>query len=155
MIGVLEGLITTWKSHWRKPVTVQYPDEALPLAPRFMGFPGLIYDHVVDEPYCVGCQVCARNCPTNCMFVTMVDNPKFKSGESKRRKMIDEFEINISRCIACNICVEVCAFDAIEMTHIYEQAGYAPDLIADLPELIRRSEEKRELEGKRPVRETR
>src|SRR5207248_121313 len=56
LIGTLKGLVQTWKTNWRKPVTVQYPDERLPLQPRYMGFPGLMWDDEHDEPFCTGCQ---------------------------------------------------------------------------------------------------
>lgn len=120
----------------RTPVTRQYPDEHLPIQNRFWGFPGLLWDDAADEPYCTGCQVCMRNCPTSAITVTMKDNPRAKEGLSKRRKIVEDFEINLSRCIACNICVEVCNFDAIEMTYQHEQASYYPDVIADLPTLF-------------------
>lgn len=155
MIGVLKGLIQTWKSNSRKPVTVEYPNERLPLQPRYMGFPGLIWDTNVDEPFCTGCQVCMRYCPTQCMFVTMKDNPKQAAGESKRRKIVEQFTLDISRCISCSICVEVCNFDAIEMTHVHEQAGYYPDHVADLPILFKMSADFRAQQGKKPARETR
>ena len=139
MIGVLKGLAQTWRTHWRTPVTVQYPSERLPLQPRYMGFPGLMWDDANDEPFCTGCQVCMRNCPTNCMTVTMKDNPKFAEGTSKRRKIVDYFSINQSRCISCSICVEVCGFEAIEMTHTHEQANYYPDTVTELPALLEMS----------------
>ena len=85
MIGVLKGLAQTWRTHWRTPVTVQYPSERLPLQPRYMGFPGLMWDDANDEPFCTGCQVCMRNCPTNCMTVTMKDNPKFAEDRKSTR----------------------------------------------------------------------
>ena len=44
---------------------------------------------------------------------------------SHRRKIIEEFEINLNRCILCGICVDVCAFDAIEMSYEHELASYA------------------------------
>ena len=110
---------------------------------RFWGFPGLLWDGAADEPYCTGCQVCMRYCPTNAITVTMKDNPRQKEGLSKRRKIVEDFEINLSRCIACNICVEVCNFDAIEMTYQHEEASYYPDIIADLPTLFHYSENKR------------
>ena len=50
----------------------------------------------------------------------MKDNPLFSEGKSRRKKIIDEFEINLGRCILCGICVEVCNFDAIEMSHEHE-----------------------------------
>ncbi|HLE82009.1 MAG TPA: 4Fe-4S dicluster domain-containing protein [Dehalococcoidia bacterium] len=155
MIGVLKGLARTWATHWRKPVTVEYPNERLPLQPRYMGFPALIWDKGVDEPFCTGCQVCMRYCPTECIFVTMKDNPKQAAGESKRRKIVDEFTLDISRCISCAICVEVCNFNAIEMTHLHEDAGYYPDLVADLPTLLKRDEDHRAHRGQPANRETR
>tara|TARA_Y100000590_G_scaffold154689_2_gene177795 strand:- start:7683 stop:7976 length:294 start_codon:yes stop_codon:yes gene_type:complete len=51
------------------------------------------------------------------MSATMTDNPKHAEGTSHRRKIIDVFEINIGRCILCGICVDVCNFDAIEMSY--------------------------------------
>lgn len=150
MIGVLKGLLLTWKTHWRRPVTKQYPNEKLPLAPRYWGFPGLIWDHEVGEPFCTGCMVCIRNCPTQCMHATMEDNLKFKEGTSKRRKIVGEFTINLSRCISCNICVEVCNFDAIEMSHTVEVANYNADMVMDLPQLIQLHENKLRAVAEKP-----
>ena len=120
MIGIIKGLATTIKTMLRSPVTVQYPDEHLPMADRFMGFPGLLWDVEIDESKCVGCKVCARYCPTDCMYVSIKDNEKYAEGKSHRKKMVDDFVLDISRCIVCGICVEVCNFDAIVMTQIHE-----------------------------------
>lgn len=120
MIGVIKGLSTTIKTMLRSPVTVQYPDKHLPMADRFMGFPGLLWDVKIDESKCVGCKVCARYCPTDCMYVSIKDNEKYAEGKSHRKKMVDDFVLDISRCIVCGICVEVCNFDAIVMTQIHE-----------------------------------
>ena len=54
----------------------------------------------------------------------MMDNPLHEEGKSRRRKIIDEFEINLGRCILCGICVDVCNFDAIEMSHDHELSKY-------------------------------
>ena len=126
MIGFLEGLLVTLKTMRRRPVTAQYPvpDKRLPIADRFMGFPALTWDYDVEEPYCTGCMVCVRDCPTQCMSARMMDNPLHAEGKSRRRKIIDEFEINLGRCILCGICVDVCNFDAIEMSHEHERSKY-------------------------------
>ena len=38
--------------------------------------------------------------------------------------MVETFEINLGRCILCGICVDVCNFDAIEMSHDHELSKY-------------------------------
>ena len=139
MIGFLEGLLVTAKTALRRPVTAQYPDPSrrLPVADAFMGFPALTWDSDVNEPYCTGCMVCVRECPTQCMSATMTDNPKHAEGASRRRKIIQEFEINLGRCILCGICVDVCNFDAIEMSHEHELSKYERNgNRVDLPRLL-------------------
>ena len=124
MISGFKGLATTLRWLGRKPITAQYPDQHLPVQKRYMGFPALLWDETGDEPFCTGCMVCVRECPTQCMTAIMHDNPHFIDGKSHRRKIIETFEINLNRCILCGICVDVCAFDAIEMSHEHELASY-------------------------------
>src|SRR5438093_11932231 len=117
MIGVLRSVATGLRTALRKPVTIQYPEVHREIPQRERAFPILLWDQAVVEPFCTGCQACARACPVECMTVTMKDNPMFASKESKRRKIVDKFWIDYGRCMRCNICVEVCNFDAIAMNH--------------------------------------
>jgi len=75
--------------------------------------------------------------------VVMKDNPKHASGESKRRKIIDEFWIDYGRCMRCNICVEVCNFEAIGMNNTWaghELSRYdRSELVLDLDQLLSQS----------------
>ena len=134
MLNSLKGLWVTFVSTvngLRDPVTRQYPAtgtmwkkvaEPTPVQNRFMGFPALTWDGDVEEPFCTSCMVCIRQCPTQCMSATMMDNPANEEGRSSRRKIVESFEINLNRCILCGICVEVCNFDAIVMTHEHEMS---------------------------------
>jgi len=144
VLGSLKGLAATFVEFFKPVVTAQYPKEHLPVAPRWMGFPVLTWDAQVEEPYCTGCMVCIRYCPTECMSATMKDNPLHAEGKSKRRKIIDKFEINYGRCIVCGICVDVCNFDAFARN----------DNRADLGRLLQLGQEYQDSSGWRPKEDT-
>jgi NADH:ubiquinone oxidoreductase subunit F (NADH-binding)/(2Fe-2S) ferredoxin len=56
----------------------------------------LVTYYILPEQ-CIGCTLCARNCPVNCI-----------SGERKQTHVIDQ-----DRCIKCGMCYQVCKFDAV------------------------------------------
>jgi NADH-quinone oxidoreductase subunit I len=143
VLGILKALGTTLRAATRKPVTVEYPTEKKELPHRARGFPVLLWDHEVGEPFCTGCQVCARYCPVDCITVTMKDNPNYAAGKSKRKKIVDRFFLDYARCMRCDICVEVCNFDAIVMNNTWQGVELSrydrQDLVMDLPALLRQS----------------
>lgn len=149
MKGLLKGMMATLKTAFQKPVTVQYPGERLPLSPRDLGFPVLLWNDKVGEPQCTGCQVCMRYCPTDCISVTMKDNPLFKEGKSKHKKVVDDFQIRMERCILCGICVEVCStFVAIAMSDYHEEANLSRGgIIATKEDLLRMGKEFQDRKG--------
>lgn len=142
MKGLLKSMGVTLSAFARKPVTREYPEMHKQLPERDRAFPILLWDHEIDEPFCTGCHACERACPVECMTVLMKDNPNHKTqgGTSTRRKIIDKFWIDYGRCMRCNICVEVCNFDAIAMNNTWsghEKSVYdRSDLVQELPQLL-------------------
>jgi len=140
MLGVLKGLTATLRTMARKPVTVQYPQVHKPLPERSRGFPVLLWDAEVEEPFCVGCHACERACPQECISVIMKDNPAAAEGKSKRKKIVDRYVLDCGRCIRCGTCVEVCNFDAIAMNNTWsghEMSRYSrEELVMELDQLL-------------------
>ena len=155
MKGILKGLSTTFSTFTRRAVTVQYPETKRQLPERQRSFPVLLWDFDHEEPYCTGCMVCVRNCPVDCMTAVMVDNPQYATGMSNRRKIIDKFWIDYGRCMRCNICIEVCNFEAIVMDNQWTGHEHATfdrrDLHLDLDDLLVESKSGRLVEPFRPI----
>jgi len=140
MLGVLRGMAATFRTMVRKPVTIQYPTVHHPIPVRERGYPLLLWDHEVGEPFCTGCHACERACPTECISVIMKDNPLAAEGKSKRRKIVDKFLLDYGRCIRCRICVEVCNFSAIAMNNTWDGQELSRydrgELVMDLESLL-------------------
>jgi len=143
MIGILKGMYVTFSMMLRKPVTIEYPSTHRDVPQRDRAFPILLWDSEVDEPFCTGCQVCARYCPVDCITVTMKDNPKKEAGKSRRKKIVEHFYLDYARCMRCDICVEVCNFDAIVMNNTWQGVELSrydrQDLVMDTDALLKQS----------------
>jgi NADH-quinone oxidoreductase subunit I len=130
----LRGLKTTFARIAEGPVTMQYPEEKVPVYPRFRGRHKLHRFEDLDPTHpglekCVGCSLCAAACPADCIRVVAAENtPENRVSAGERYAAV--YEINLSRCIFCGYCEVACPFDAITMGHDYEMSDYTrSDLI--------------------------
>jgi len=125
--GVLKGMAVTAKnfvgSYFDRDrlTTVQYPEERDVLPENSRNFPFLVFDG--DDPQaglrCVACQICEKECPPQCIYITKSKDKK-PDYIGKPQFYPAIFDIDISVCMSCQICVEVCPFEAIKMDKVYE-----------------------------------
>ncbi|MBL0148275.1 MAG: electron transport complex subunit RsxB [Ideonella sp.] len=83
-----------------------------PIAPldAGCGVEGPLKLAVIDEAWCIGCTLCIKACPVDCII-----------GASKRmHTVIDD------QCTGCELCLPVCPVDCIEMVPVsVERTGWA------------------------------
>ncbi len=125
--GLIKGLAETARNFVGsyvkadRLVTVQYPEERLPQKEAARNFPFLVYDGDDWQKglRCVACLICEKECPPQCIYIAK-DTVRKPDATGKLQFQPKVFDIDTSVCMSCQICVEVCPFDAIKMDIQYE-----------------------------------
>src|SRR6266516_1923034 len=125
--GIIKGMAETARNFVGSYVsedrltTVQYPEERIPQKEAARNFPFLVFDGKDPQAglRCVACLICEKECPPQCIYI---EKSKDKKPDyiGKPQFYPKLFDIDVSVCMSCQICVEVCPFDAIKMDTEFE-----------------------------------
>jgi len=113
-LGIAKGMLMTLRHLFRRPFTIQYPEEVRHVPPRART--NLLW---FDER-CTGCSTCAQACPDGCILV--VTSPREDGSLNK-----DRYEIDFRLCMFCGLCVEACPYEAIQAGGPFDDAVYVFD----------------------------
>ena len=116
---ILTGLGITFKHMFKKPVTTMYPYKEPVIMDRFRGI-HYINAHEDGTTKCVGCYLCQRVCPSDCIHIETDCGP---NGE----RLVRKFHIELDRCIYCGFCEEACPKDAIHMGRRFDTVDKTRD----------------------------
>ena len=107
------GLAITLPYIFRRPYTLQYPEEVPELPPSERG----LHNFEIDK--CIACDQCSKICPVDCITI---------EGEGKGKlARIRTFEIDYTKCLFCALCCEPCPTECIHMGPTFNLVGYTRD----------------------------
>ena len=105
--NLLVGMSVTARYFFKKPVTVVYPKERIPMK-RFKGPIAFVVEEKSGDHLCIACNACIKTCPSRCMSLEAV-----KSAVDGKRVLTD-FKVNYMLCSLCSLCIDVCPTDALK-----------------------------------------
>lgn len=131
---ILSGLKITLKNFFKRPVTLQYPEERPAIPDKYRGIPTLVKDPKGREK-CVSCQLCEFVCPPKAIRIKPGEIEE-NNENSHVEKAPQAFDIDMLRCIYCGLCEEVCPEEAIFLQDIYSFSGYSrKEMVLDKKQL--------------------
>ncbi len=147
LLDSIRALKTTFANIFRPPVTVEFPIVIRPRGERFRASFALPDDEN-GEMACVACLSCEKICPSQVIKVKSAGKRE-SPVTGKKRQYADEFTLDLSACIQCELCVQVCNSDAIVMVREPEVPTYRrEDLVLDIEKLRANAKERHAAWGK-------
>lgn len=137
----LRALWTTLRTALRPTSTVEFPAVVRPRGERYrVSF--ALPDDENGEMACIGCLTCERICPSQ--VIKVKPGAKRESPVTgKKRAYTDAFVVDLSACIQCELCVQVCNNDAIVMVREPERPTFErEDLVLGIDRLRKNATER-------------
>ncbi len=103
----------------RGAFTIQYPEEKVPMFPRYRGPLMQLTDPEKGIPKCIACGLCERTCPTQSLKVTRAEE------KVQEQNVPQTYEYDMNTCMFCGFCVQICPTTALAHTPDLELGAYS------------------------------
>ena len=132
-ISIAIGMRITLKYMFMRSVTISYPFERLAFAPRFRGI------HEFEADKCIACDMCAKACPVDCIYIDKSAPRKIDKSTGKvdtKGGELIRFAIDYQKCMFCALCTEPCPTECIHMGKNHDLSAYSrQDMVVEFSEL--------------------
>jgi NADH-quinone oxidoreductase subunit I len=129
--SVTIGMRITLRYLFAKTVTIQYPFEKLAFAPRYRGV------HEFEAERCIACDMCAKACPVDCIYIDKSAPRKIDKGTGKATGgELLRYAIDYQKCMFCALCTEPCPTVCIHMGKNHDLSSYTRgEMVVEFAEL--------------------
>ncbi len=129
--SVLKGMNITLSYMFSRTVTIQYPYEKIAFAPRYRGI------HEFEADKCIACDMCAKACPVDCIYIDKSAPRKTDKATGKATGGdLLRYAIDYQKCMFCALCTEPCPADCIHMGKNHDLSSYSrEEMVVEFAEI--------------------
>jgi len=124
-LSILSDII---KNLFKKPLTVKFPYESIPISEGYRG------EHSYNIDHCIVCGLCAKVCPDRAIEMVEIAE-EYKEKYPKKYPKID-----LGKCCFCALCEDICPTKCLKLTKNFFLSTFNKSTVIKYPTPVNLSE---------------